>query len=356
MATLGASSATPTADPGPGSIVDCALYEDGVRRGGRVPLPVALESARQAAARRAPRDGAAPEAGHSFVWIMLDEPSEEDLERVAEEFGLHPLAVEDAVHAHERPKLETYGDVVFAVLKTARYVDSDEVIEMGELMLFLGSDFVIMVSHHSALPLEQIRDDLEQNPKILRHGPAAVLYAVTDRVVDDYVAACEGVENDVEEIEAEVFSGDRTNRAERIYKLKREVLDFRRAVVPLVQPVERLAKGELRGIDPKTATYFRDVRDHLLRTTEQVEGFNQLLDGALDANMANVTLRQNEDMRKIAAWAAVLAWMTMIAGIYGMNFEYMPELDWLIGYPLALAAMFGGALVLIWIFRKRGWL
>jgi magnesium transporter len=183
-----------------------------------------------------------------------------------------------------------------------------------------------------------------------------VLYAVADRVVDEYVEAADGVENDVAEIEVEVFSGDRQNKAERIYRLKREVLDFRRAVVPLVLPIERLAKGEVRRIDPTTAPYFRDVRDHLLRTTEQVEGFNQLLDGALQANMANVTLRQNEDMRKIAAWAAVLAWMTMIAGIYGMNFDYMPELRWLAGYPLALAAMFGGALVLIRIFRKRGWL
>jgi magnesium transporter len=331
------------------AIVDCALYEDGHRQGGVVPLHVALETAHRSAEH-------AEEPGGNFLWIGLYEPSSEEFDSVAHEFALHPLAVEDAVHAHQRPKLEIYGDIVFVVLKTIRYVDPTEVIEVGEVMLFLGPDFVISVRHGSASSLGGVRRDLESRPELLRVGPSAVLYAVADRIVDDYIVAAQGVATDVEEIEAQVFSGEREDHAERIYKLKREVLAFRRAVAPLASPLERLANGRVPLLDPRTADYFRDVHDHLLRAAEQVDGFNELLNGVLDANISGVSMRQNEDMRKITAWVAILAWATLIAGVYGMNFDYMPELHWLYGYPLALVLMIGGAVVLYTAFKRNRWL
>ncbi len=331
------------------AIIDCALYEDGVRRGGTVQLDVALDTAHRSAAR-------AEQPGGNFVWVGLYEPTHEEFDTVAHEFALHPLAVEDAVHAHQRPKLEIYGDIVFAVFKTVRYVDPTEVIELGEVMLFLGPDFVISVRHGVASALAEVRRDLEARPELLRAGPSAVLYAVADRIVDDYIVAASGVATDVEEIEAQVFSGERENHAERIYKLKREVLAFRRAVAPLAAPLDRLVCGRVPSIDPRTADYFRDVQDHLLRAGEQIDGFNELLNGVLDSNIAGVTMRQNEDMRRITAWVAIVAWVTMIAGIYGMNFTYMPELHWVYGYPLAITIMVGGAVLLYLAFKRNRWL
>jgi magnesium transporter len=339
-------------------IVHCVLYENGYRRPGDVPFAHALETARDASARAGVHATLAPEhrVGASFVWIDLDDPSEDDLADVAEEFGLHPLAVEDAVHAHERPKLETYGDIVFVVLKTACYDDAAESVVFGDVMLFVGKDFLISIRHRASTAITDVRTELESRPDVLRVGPSAVLYAIADRIVDDYVDAADGLAQDVDEVENDVFSGERSDRGERIYRLKREVLGFRRAVWPLTGPVDRLAHGQVRGLDARTADYFRDVRDHLLRTAEQVDALNQLLDSALNANLSGVTLRQNEDMRKITAYAAILGWMTVIAGIYGMNFDYMPELDWLFGYPFALTLMVGGAAVIFTIFRRRDWL
>ncbi len=339
-------------------IVHCVLYENGYRRPGDVPFAHALETARDASARAGVHATLAPEhkVGASFVWIDLDDPSEDDLADVAEEFGLHPLAVEDAVHAHERPKLETYGDIAFVVLKTACYDDAAESVVFGDVMLFVGKDFLVSIRHRASTPISEVRTELESRPDVLRVGPSAVLYAIADRIVDDYVDAADGLAQDVDEVENDVFSSDRSDRAERIYRLKREVLSFRRAVWPLTGPVDRLARGQVQGLDPRTADYFRDVRDHLLRTAEQVDALNQLLDSALNANLAGVTLRQNEDMRKITAYAAILGWMTVIAGIYGMNFDYMPELRWRFGYPFALTVMVGGAAVIFTSFRRRGWL
>ncbi|CAN5634626.1 magnesium and cobalt transport protein CorA [soil metagenome] len=340
---------------GPVGIVDCALYENGFRRGGVLPLETALETAHEASGR-APNGQSAAEQGASFVWIGLHEPTSEQFHTVATEFALHPLAVEDAVHAHQRPKLETYGDIVFVVFKTVRYVDSAELIEIGELMLFLGPDFVVSVRHGGGSALAEVRRELEARPELLRAGPSAVLYAVADRIVDDYTLAADGVAVDIDEIETQVFSGDNCNYAERIYKLKREVLAFLRGVGPLAVPVERLARGDVPSLDPRTTAYFRDVHDHLLRVTECIEGFNELLNGVLNANVAGVTVRQNEDMRKITAWVAILAWITMIAGIYGMNFDHMPELHWMLGYPFALALMLAGAVWLYRAFRRNRWL
>ena len=322
-------------------IVDSAVYEDGRRRDGDLPVHEAMEACRQ------------PDA---FTWIGLYEPTEEEFEAIRREFDLHELAVEDAIHAHERPKLEVYGEMVFIVLKTARYVDPTEIIKLGEILIFLGHDYIITVRHGEASELKDVRRALEEQPELLQHGPGAVLHAVVDRVVDDYAPAIEGLGQDIDEVEDEVFSGNRANPAERIYKLKREVLQFTHAVGPLVDSVDRLARGKYDVIHPEVRTYFRDVNDHLLRAHDQLESYRDLLTSILEANLAQVTVRQNQDVRKISAIVAILAVPTAIAGIYGMNFEHMPELGWQFGYPLVLTLMAVICLMLFRYFKKVGWL
>ncbi|MDP8937016.1 MAG: magnesium/cobalt transporter CorA [Actinomycetota bacterium] len=322
-------------------IVDCALYELGSRRPGQLALDDALEAVRSSPG--------------AFVWIGLQQPNEDEIASVSKELELHPLAVEDAVHAHQRPKLETYGETLFCVLKPAVYVDSEEVVRIGELMLFLGPGFVVTVRHGDSSVFADVRADLEADPARLQCGPLGVLYAVVDRVVDDYGVVLLGLNDDIDDIDRQVFSDDRVNHGERIYKLKREVLEFRQAVRPLLDPLEDLAEGKIKG-DMALREYFRDVHDHVMRITERVEGVDSLLDGALSANLAQVGVRQNEDMRKITAWVAIIAMPTMIAGVYGMNFEHMPELGWLLGYPFALSIMAVSCLSLYFLFRRREWL
>ena len=322
-------------------IVDCAVYEDGRRRQGTLSFQRAFEACRE------------PEA---FTWIGLYEPTEEEFDSIRREFNLHELAVEDAIHAHERPKLEQYDDMVFVVLKTARYVDPDEVVQLGEILIFLGPDYIITVRHGEASELHGVRERLEHEPEMLRHGPGYVLHAIVDHVVDDYVPALEGLGNDIDEIEREVFSTDRSSPAERIYKLKREVLEFNRATGPLVEPVDRLARGHYAMIHPEVRAYFRDVNDHLLRVHEQLESYRDLLTSIVQSNLAQVTVQQNQDVRKISAIVALLAVPTMMAGIYGMNFEHMPELKWTFGYPLVLAVMVTIVFALYRWFKKIGWL
>ncbi|HUQ39700.1 MAG TPA: magnesium/cobalt transporter CorA [Acidimicrobiales bacterium] len=323
-------------------IVDCAVYSHDGRRPGVLELVDALEASR--------------DAKDAFVWIGLKDPTESELAAVAEEFELHPLAVEDAVNAHQRPKVETYGDTLFVVLKSARYVDHEELVEICEIMLFLGPTFVVSVRHGESPVFADVRRMLDTSPERLEWGPAGVLHASIDHVVDDYEVVLQGLEHDVEEIERQVFSDDRDNHAERIYRLKREVLEFRQAVIPLRDPLEALiSPGDLRLDDPVKA-YFRDIHDHLLRVGERVETVDALLTSALSANLAQVGVRQNEDMRKISAWVAILAVPTAIAGIYGMNFDHMPELRWLWGYPFALSVMAVACLTLFRLFRSRGWL
>jgi magnesium transporter len=322
-------------------IVDCAIYEDGRRRDGKLDLEHAYEACRL------------PDA---FAWIGVYEPTESEFESIQTEFELHKLAVEDAIHAHQRPKLEVYDDMVFVVLKTARYVDSSEVVELGEILIFLGTDYVITVRHGKASDLHGVRTRLESTPELLRCGPGAVLHAIVDKVVDDYQPAIAGLGQDIEEVENEVFSPERPDRAERVYKLKREVLEFNRAAAPLVEPVERLARGHYELIHPEVRAYFRDVNDHLLRVHEQLEGYRDLLTSVLQANLSQVTVRQNEDVRRISAIVAMLAVPTMVAGIYGMNFEHMPELTWRFGYPLVIAVMVTICFGLYRYFRRVGWL
>jgi magnesium transporter len=235
-------------------------------------------------------------------------------------------------------------------------VDPTEVIKLGEILIFLGHDFIITVRHGEASELGGVRRGLEDSPELLQHGPGAVLHAIVDRVVDDYGPAIAGLGEDIDQVEDQVFSESRTNAAERIYKLKREVLQFAHAVGPLVDPVDRLARGKYGVIHPEVRTYFRDVNDHLLRAHDQLESFRDLLTSVLQANLTQVGVRQNEDMRKISAWVAIAVVPTAIAGIYGMNFEHMPELDWTFGYPAALLLMLTVCSLLFWRFKRAGWL
>ncbi len=328
-------------DTGP-VIVDCAVYENGQRRPGEIALQDAVEAA------------AACPTG--FVWIGVREPDPDEFSALASEFKLHPLAVEDAVVAHQRPKLEVYGDTVFMVLKTARYVDPVEVVEIGEVMVFVGANFVVSVRHGAGGALSTVRTELEGDPERLSLGPKAVLHAIADRIVDQYGEVARELDRDVADVETEVFSDDRRNHAKAIYKLKREVLEFRRAVVPLAEPLQSLAAGRVPLVGEEARAYFRDVHDHCLREAEHIAGIDGLLTDALNVNLANVGVRQNEDMRKMSAGAAIIAVPTAIAGVYGMNFRHMPELRSSWGYPATLAAIAVICLVLYRAFKQRGWL
>jgi magnesium transporter len=321
-------------------IVDCAVYEDGCRLAGDLPLAAAGEAAQ--------RDG-------SFVWLGVYEPSEEEFDAVRREFDLHELAVEDAVEAHQRPKLELYGDTLLVVLKTVRYEDDREDLETGEILLFVNRDFVVTVRHGQAA-LHDVRLQIEKRPDLLQCGAGAVLYAIVDRIVDDYEPVVAAVEADIQEVEHEVFSPSRSNPAERIYTMEREVLDLHRAIAPLAPAVDKLARGHHEIIHPELRTYFRDVHDHLLRLSGRIDGFRDLLSSALQANLTQAAVRQNEDMRKISAWVAILAVPTGVAAIYGMNFNFMPELEWRYGYPVVLVSIVLLCALLYWRFRRSGWL
>ena len=322
-------------------IMDCAIYRKGVREDVDGDLSDALDAAR--------------EVGDSFMWIGLHEPTTEEFDLVAGELRLHPLAIEDAVHAHQRPKLERYGDTLFVVVKTLRYLDEGSDIEVGEVMLFLGEDFVITVRHGEGSPLTSVRRRLESDGELLRHGPQAVLYIVLDEIVDRYGAIVHEVETDIIELERRVFAARRTTVTEDIYDLKREVLEFRGAEDPLIPVLQDFVKGRV-PLGDGVREYFRDVLDHLLRVDEQVDSHNELLTSVLNAHLAQVGMQQNEDMRKISAWAAILAVPTMVTGVYGMNFDHMPELHQWWGYPAAMLVIVGICAGLYRWFRKSGWL
>lgn len=322
-------------------IVDCALYEDGVRRPGTLAI------------RDCPATFDDP---GSFVWIGLYEPTEAEFEEVRKVFGLHELAVEDAVKAHQRPKLETYDDTLFMVLKTARYDDVRESVDFGEIQIFVGEGFVVHVRHGQAAPLGEVRRRLEADPELLRHGSASVLHAIADAVVDDYEPVIRGLEDDIAEVELEVFGERGENPVKRIYFLKREVVETRAALAPLVAPLEDLHRARVQFVHEDMEEYFRDVHDHLVRLVDTVGTFDNLLSSILEANLTRVSVRQNEDMRRISAWVAMAAVPTMIAGIYGMNFEHMPELDEVWTYPAVIGLMVGVCSLMYWRFRRAGWL
>jgi magnesium transporter len=357
MATLPhlrpAKRIAPLAHPPTGTardtVIDCAIYVDGKRVPGTWSYAEALSEVRR--------------TGTGFVWIGVHEPDEEELTGLAEWFELHPLAVEDAVQAHQRPKLERYEDALFVVLKTVRYAPDDprtndnEIVETGDIMVFLGRDFVITVRHGEHGGLRGLRALLEAEPDRLVPGPSAVLHAVTDRVVDNYLAVCDALQEDVDAVESAVFAGPgRARDAERIYVLKREVLELRRAVNPLTAPLRMLSERPMRLVAPEIREYFRDVEDHLAQVAEQVGSFDELLTTIVHANLARVTVEQNEDMRRISAWVAILAIPTAVAGVYGMNFDNMPELHWRYGYPMMLLLTLLICVALHRGFRRNGWL
>ncbi|MCP9946387.1 magnesium/cobalt transporter CorA [Streptomyces somaliensis] len=326
-------------------IVDCAIYRDGRRRQGPSDIVTALEEARDAV--------------DAFLWIGLHEPTAEEFDRVSAEFGLHPLAVEDALKAHQRPKLEVYDDSLFLVLKPVVYEPEGDTVSTGELMVFMGDSFVVTVRHGEGSPLAEVRRRLEAEPDVLRQGPTSVLYAVSDAVVDHYLEVADELQLDLEELEVEVFQpagGDAKNTAARIYRFKRQVLEFRRATGPLGVPMERLAGAGVPYVNEEARPFFRDVGDHLTRAGEHVEGLDRLLSDILSAHLAQMGVRQNDDMRKISAWAAMAAVPTMAAGVYGMNFTHMPELHWEWGYPAVMGVMAVAVTGLYRLFKRRGWL
>ncbi|MFF7646633.1 CorA family divalent cation transporter [Streptomyces canus] len=331
------------------SVVNCVTYKEGAR------IPVDGDLVDTVERVRKSRDG--------FVWLGLHEPSDHEFEGIADLFDLHPLAVEDAVEAHQRPKVERYGETLFAVFKTVCYVEHEEltatseVVNTGEIMVFVGEDFVITVRHGSHGSLGPLREELESDPGQLAKGPAAVLHAIADHVVDGYLDVTDSLQSDIDLVETAVFAdnGARVD-AGRIYQLKRELLELKRAVVPLSRPLEELSTRPIQVIAPEIQAYFRDVSDHLLRAKEQIAAFDELLNSILQAHLAQVTVAQNEDMRKITAWAAVIAVPTMVCGVYGMNFDHMPELHWTFGYPLVMGVIAVACAVLYRGFRRNGWL
>jgi magnesium transporter len=326
-------------------IVDCAVYREGLRLdlpGHSIDIGDALDYAN--------RTG-------DFVWIGLHEPSEQEMDLVALSLGLHRLAVEDAVRAHQRPKLERYdGDVLFMILKTLWYVADDSAVETGEIAVFVGANYVVTVRHGAGADLRFTRRDLEEHTEVLGHGPFAVLYSVCDSVVDHYASVAAALEDDVDRIEMSVFSESRRNVSKTIYILKREMTEFRRAVLPLRDPLTRLAQRQVAGMPNEAAPYFRDVLDHCVRVQEQVESLDHLLSSAHEAQMARTSVQQNDDMRKISAWVAIAAVPTALAGIYGMNFVNMPELQWRYGYAFVLLLMATVCVLLFRLFKRSGWL
>lgn len=332
------------------AIVDCALYLDGIRQNEQI-----LDY-------REALDAAKKQRG-AFVWLGLHAPTNEQMKGIAEAFGLHELAVEDVVTAGQRPKVEVFGDVHFLVLRTARYVEHgeltehSEVIETGQIMLFVGEDFVISVRHGDACRLRPVRERLERKPELLKQGPWAVAYGVMDQAVDLYLLAADGIATDVDVLEEAVFARnpESSGRMQRIYQLKRELVEFKRAVMPLPRPMLTLTQ-DTPEIPKELRKYFRDVQDHLARVTEQINGFDDLLISIMQARLAQVTVDQNSDMRKIASWAAIAAVWTAIAGVYGMNFKIMPELEWTYGYPLVFGLMVLFSFLVYRALRRNGWL
>lgn len=325
-------------------IVDNALYRGGVR------VDLGLDAGDLAGVRSQARDPG------DFVWVGLHEPTEAELAQIARLYALHPLAVEDALTAHQRPKLERYDDGLFLTLKTLWYVDATDAVETGEINMFIGTDFVVTVRHGQGGGLHHARLELERMQNVLAHGPSAVVYAVCDQVVDRYEEVAESLVVDVDEVEASVFSDQRTNDSARIYVLKRELAEMRRAVTPLRDPVNRFATGAVDGVDPEAGPYFRDVADHLSRVAETMDGLESLLSAAFEAHLAQISIQQNDDMRKISAAVGLIAAPTLIAGVYGMNFTHMPELSWVLGYPMSLLMMVGSSLAIWIVARRAGWL
>lgn len=334
------------------AVVDCGVYVDGVRLPGTYSPADAVTKVREV-------EQAGQEA---FVWIGLHEPDEHQMQEVADVFGLHPLATEDAVHAHQRPKLERYDETLFLVLKTVNYVRPDsvvqarELVETGELMIFVGKDFVVTVRHGEHGGLANVRKRLDADPDQMRLGPYAVMHAVADEVVDHYLEVTQLMETDIDAVEESTFDPHHRTDVESIYQIKREVVALRRCISPLSGPFQRMQSEHKDLISKEVRRYLRDVADHQTHVADQIASYDDMLSSLVQAALARNEMQQNVDMRKISAWAALAAVPTMIAGIYGMNFHYMPILHWRWGYPAVLTVMLGVCLILYRNFRRRNWL
>lgn len=336
-------------------IVDNAVYIEGKR----VLEPESIEAAY----------GASKEVG-GVAWIGLKQPDQTEFGAMAREFDIHELAIEDSIIAHQRPKIERYDDILFVVLKSARYYDRREEVEFSELHVYVGKDFVVTVRHGEGSDLTRVRRRMESDPELLSLGPEAILYAIVDRVVDDYAPVVRGLENDIDEIETEMFSSD-MDITRRTYELTREVIEFQRATKPLVGMMAQLIAGAVKyGTPDELVEYFRDVQDHAIQVQEQVSGLRELLQNILNTNIAVVSLQQNEEtkamtqasltqndeVKRISSWAAILFAPTLIGTVYGMNFVHMPELAWKYGYLFSVVLMFAVSLLMWAWFRRNGWL
>jgi magnesium transporter len=324
-------------------LLSCAVYETNGRPPHSSPLVDAFEASRDADA---------------FAWIALSEPTPEEFGEVHNELHLHPLAVEDALRAHQRPKLDVFDNSLFLVAKSAKYDDINEIISLHEVHAFVGDGSVVTVHHGNRSAHDEMVGTIEQSPELTAYGPLSVVYQLLDQIVDGYQDVVDGVENDIDELESDVFAGGRQNHAERIFRLKRQVLEFQRAVVALEEVLETFARQQIPTTfrSESLGMYFRDVQDHALRIIGRIATARDLLESALDANLAQIGVRQNEDMRAMSGWAAVVAVPTLFAGIWGMNFKHMPELDWYLAYPIALVTIFGSGFVVRQRLRRNGWL
>jgi magnesium transporter len=322
-------------------IVDVALYREGIR----IPAPTDISDQVEIARK----DG-------GFVWVGLAQPTQEEFDHVVGELNFHPLAIEDAVNAKQRPKIENYDGLTFFVIKTVFYNEERSEITTGELMCFVDKHFIVIVRHGEGSPLSTVRHDLEQKPELLKLGPFSVLHAVVDRVIDGYTNIATELENDVINIETKVFGGQRKTYSQEIYFLKREVIEYRHAIEPLILPLQHLAADASTDVPIKMKPFFRDTMDHLQFANQHAVGMDLLLTTVLQADLAHVQVRQNEDVRRISAWVALAAGPTMIAGIYGMNFETMPELTWQYGYPTVLLIIATLSGLLFAKFKKSKWL
>ncbi len=334
------------ATPPPSSVVAWAWYVDGVRQ----PVEDLATAARLAT------------SGNGFVWLGLKDPNDADLVALSEQFDLHPLAVEDAAHGHTRSKLEMFGDDLFMVISTVSYVehveltDTSEVVSSGQVMVFLGEHFVITVRRGEHAQLSSLRRSLEAEPDRLARGPSEVLYAIADKIIDDYQEVVRAMEHDIDEVETRVFARGGQREVDRVYQLKRELIEFKRCVLPLGAPLLRLATRELPVIPPEAKAYFRELADHHTEAKEAVASFDEVLTSILQAGLARASVADNEDMRKISAWVAIIAVPTMIAGVYGMNFEHMPELHWRYGY-FAIIGLMALTMVALYVnFKRNRWL
>jgi magnesium transporter len=323
------------------AVINCAAYSKG-RRVSNIPIADVSDVLKQ------------PDR---FVWIGLHEPEEELLAQVQEEFGLHDLAIEDAHRAHQRPKLENYGDSLFIALRTAAISNKENRVDFGETHFFLGENFIVTVRHGSSIAYTDVRNRCEKAPDLLQKGPGFALYAVMDSIVDQYFPVIEAMEAELGIVEDKIF-GEKPSRetTEHIYQLKRELLEIKRAVSPLIDICNKLMRFDLALIPEDTRPYFRDVYDHALRINEMVDNARELLGGALEANFSMISISQSDVAKKFAGWAAIIAVPTMIAGIYGMNFARMPELHWTWGYPFALGLIVTACILLYFFFKRSGWL